>query len=36
MSEDLFQRAKELAKSTVAELKVPRAVSSPFTGYHPP
>jgi methyl-accepting chemotaxis protein len=26
MSEDLFQRAKELAKSTVAELKVPRAV----------
>jgi len=26
MSEDLFQKAKELAKSTVAELKVPRAV----------
>jgi len=26
MSEDLLQKAKELAKSTVAELKVPRAV----------
>jgi len=26
MSEDLLERAKELAKSTVAELKVPRAV----------
>ncbi len=26
MSEDLFQKAKELAKSTVAELKVPRAI----------
>jgi methyl-accepting chemotaxis protein len=26
MTEDLFQKAKELAKSTVAELKVPRAV----------